>query len=635
MIKYIFSFIIVKLMAKVNIAITLALITLIILPASALTSTDFNVKIVTFVHDYNKYVTRWNNVFKQGETLKLYLGVENLNKNIGAVAIDFVIFVKDPNNYVVYKKVVKVRKLGYIDHVYTVVDIPIGKNWLDGKYTIEAYAFDVLNYTAVLKSYTRYNIFSAKGGGEIKTINRKNAPYVKKEITFYVNSNADTTPPNRFVIFDSQFGSRVLPVNVPNKLEVSVLNNFDKDGEIKIGLKVDGIIKEVKVVDLKGYEVKRVGFTVPPLSKGTHKIEIVAFSNHVKFADTPPIFIKPLLYDKPILLGKVYDGCIIYTPNNYVLGSVGISEINNVDAKSAVSVFNESGYIMNRESAERVFTNIFAYAYVNYIKTGTITVALLKGSDERAEIVLPNLLEYVKKKTKAPVVYLGVRDYYHLSDVKVLIYVGNGVPRLNMLDSFFKNGGVLVIDNTGYWNDLASSIDAQACFMKNWSGLHYSDELYKSYYDFNVNKVVTITIRKHIPPRFVYSDLNIDKFITDVGSPVTISFKVKNIGGTGREKVEVKVNNRVVFSREIELKKGEEKTISFKYTPMSEGSYKVQIVGTDLIKIFFAKGKTEVSAERVIPTPTPVKEKKKGAGLVVGSAALLAVLVIIRMLMRE
>ena len=622
-------------MAKLNIVVMLALITLIILPASALSPTDFDVKIVTFVHDYGKYIPRWNDIFKQGETLKLYLGVGNLNRNVGAVAIDFVIFVKDPNNYIVYKKVVKVRKLGYFDHVYEVVDIPIGDNWLDGKYTIDAYAFDVLNYTAVLKSYTKYDIFSAKGGGEIKTISRKDAPYVKREITFYVNSNADTTPPDRFVIFDSQFESRVLPVNVPNKLEVSVLNNYDKEGKIKIGLKVDGQIKETKVIDLKGYEVKRVEFTVPPLSKGTHKIEIVAFDNHVKFTNTPPIFIKPLLYDKPILLGKVYDGCIIYTPNNYVLGSVGISEINNVNAESAVSVFNKSGYVMNRESAERVLTNIFAYVYLNYVKTGMISVALLKGSDERAEIILPKLLEYVKEKTRAPITYLGVRDYYNLGDVDVLIYVGNSVPKLSMLDYFFKKGGVLVIDNTEYWKDLASSIDAQACFMKNWSGLSYSDELYKTYYDFNVNKIVTITIKEHIPPKFVYSDLNVDKFIADVGTPVTISFKVKNIGGTGKEKVEVKINGQIVFSKDIELKKGEEKTITFKYTPKNEGSYKVQIVGTDLVKVFFAKGKTEVSAEGVKVTPTPVKEKKKGAGIVVGSAALLAVLVIIRMLMRE
>ncbi len=622
-------------MAKVSIVMMLALIALIAIPASALTPTDFDVKIVTFVHDYDKYLTRWNNVFKQGDTLKLYLGVGNLDKDVGAVAIDFVIYVKDPNDYIVYKKVVEVRKLGYFDHVYEIVEIPIKDGWLDGKYTIEAYAFDVLNYTAVLKSYTKYDVFSATGGGEVKTISRKNAPYVKKELTFYVNSNADTVPPNRFVVFDSQFESRMLPVNVPNKLEVSVLNNYDREGNVKIGLKVDGQIKETKVVELKGYEVKRVEFTVPPLSKGTHKIEIVVLDRHVKFDNTPPVFIKPLLYDKRILLGKIYDGCIVYTPNNYVLGSVGISEINDVDAESAVSIFNKSGYIMNRESAERVLTNIFAYAYVNYIKVGTISVALLKGSDERAEIILPKLLEYVKKKTKAPIRYLGVRDCYHLGDVDILIYVGNSVPRLSMLKYFFKNHGVLVIDNTEYWKDLANSIENQAYFMKNWSRLSYSDELYKSYYDFNVNKVVTITVKEQVPPKFVYSDLNVDKFIADVGTPVTISFKVKNIGGAGKEKVEVKINDQVVFSKEIELKTGEEKTITFKYTPADEGSYKVQIVGTELVKIFFAKGKAKVSAEGVKPTPTPAKEKKKGAGLVVGSAALLAVLVIIRMLMRE
>ncbi len=607
---------------------------LVIYPALALSPADFDVKIITFVYDYDKYIERWNDVFKPGDTLKLYLGVGNLNSNVGAVAIDFVIFIKDPNGYVVYSKVVEVRKLGYIDNVYEVVDIPIGNNWLDGKYTLEAYAFDVLNYTAVLKSYTRYNIFTAKGGGEIKTISRKNAPYVKKDVTFYVDSKADNIPPDKFIIFDSQFKSRVLPVNVPNELEVSVLNKYPKDGRIKIGLKVDGKIEEVKDVDLKGYDVKRVSFTVPPLSKGTHTIEIVAFDDkHTKIVNTPPIFVKPLLYDRPILIGRAYNGYIIYSPNNYILGSVGISEINDVNVKFALKVFNKSGYVMNRESAERVLTNIIAYAYLN--KKGTINVALLKGSDERAEKVLPVLLEYVRKETRAPVAYLGVRGYYHLSDVDVLIYVGSSVPKLGMLDYFLKRGGILVIDNTAYWKDLTGSIESQAYSMENWSGLRYSDELYKTYYDFNVNKIVTITVKRQIPPKFVYSDLNVDKFIVDVGSPVTISFKVKNIGGPGKAKVRVKINDRVVFDEDVTLKTGEEKELSFTYTPPDEGSYKVQIVGTELVKVFFAKSKTKVSVEGVKITPTPAKEEKRGAGLVVGSAALLAVLVIIRMLMRE
>jgi len=245
------------------------------------------------------------------------------------------------------------------------------------------------------------------------------------------------------------------------------------------------------------------------------------------------------------------------------------------------------------------------------------------------------LLEYVRKETRAPVTYLGVRDYYHLGDVDVLIYVGSSVPKLGLLDYFLKRGGILVIDNTDYWKDLANSIESQAYIMENWSGLRYSGKLYKTYYDFNVNKIVTITVKRQIPPKFVYSDLNVDKFIADVGSPVTISFKVKNIGGPGKAKVIVKINDQIVFDKDITLKTGEEKKISFTYTPPDEGSYKVQIVGTELVKVFFAKSKTKVSAEGVKITPTPAKEEKKGAGLVVGSAALLAVLVIIRMLMRE
>ncbi len=622
-------------MAKGKILIALTLLLLMIVPCSALVPTAFDVKIVTFVHDYGKYVPRWNNVFKPGETLKLYLGLGELNDNVGAIAIDFVVYVKDPNGFVVYKKVVEVRKLGYYDHVYEVLNVPIGEHWLSGKYTIEAYAFDVLNYQEVLKSYTRYNVFSGSGGGKIKTISRKDAPYVKKVLTFYVNPNADTTPPNRFVIANSRFESRVLPVNVQNKLEVTVFNNYPEDGKVKVALKVDGRIVDEKEVYLKGYEAKLVELTIPPLRKGTHVIGVVAFGDHVAYVNTPPIFVKPLLFDKPILLAKVCNGNIIYSPNDYVLGSVGACSINDVNVKQAISVFNETGFSLNKESAEMVMTNILAYAYINHVRYGTIKVALLRGSDERAKTVLPALLNYVKRVSKAPVEYVGVKGYDDLWNVNVLIYVGDDTPKIRDLGYFFERGGVLVIDNTDYWKDLRDSISTQAYTLANWSGLEFSDELYKSFYDFNPNKVVTIAVSTHVPPKFVYSDLTTSKFLVDVGKPVNISFVVKNIGGAGKERVEVTINGKVVYSEEVFLNKGESKRIEFSYVPKTEGSYKVQIVGTSLMKIFFAKGKGTVSASPPSPTPTPVQEKRRGAGLVVGSAALLAVLVIIRMLLRE
>ena len=622
-------------MAKGKILITLTLLVLMIFPVSALLPTAFDVKIVTFVYDYGKYVPRWNDVFKPGDTLKLYLGLGDLNDNVGAIAIDFVVYVKDPNGFVVYKKVIEVRKLGYYDHIYEVVDIPIDEHWLSGKYTIEAYAFDVLDYQEVLKSYTRYDVFSGSGGGEIKTISRKDAPYVKSVLTFYVNPNADTTPPNRFIVTNTRFKSRVLPVNIPNKLEVTVLNNYPKDGELKVALKVDGKIVDEKELSLKGYEAKSIELTVPPLSKGTHIIKVVAFEDHVAYVNTPPIFIKPLLFDKPMLVAKVCNGNIIYSPNDYVLGSVGASATNDVNVKQAVSIFNSSEFSLNKESAEMAITNILAYAYINHVRYGTIKVALLKGSDEKAEIILPALLNYVKKVSKAPVEYVGVRGYNDLWDVNVLIYVGKSVPDIPSLEYFFKKGGVLVIDDTDYWTDLKDSISSQAYVLENWSGLTFSDELYKSFYDFNVNKVVTITISHHIPPKFVYSDLTTSKFLVDVGTPVDVSFIAKNIGGPGSEKVQVTINGKVVFSKEIFLNKGESKKISFTFTPEAEGSYKVQIVGTSLMKIFFAKGKSTITTSEVTPTPAPVQEKKRGAGLVVGSAALLAVLVIVRMLLRE
>ncbi len=635
MIKYISSFIIVKTMAKINIALSLLLgLIIAVMPVYASMMGTFDVKIVSYVYDYGKVIPRWSNVFEKGDTLKLYLAYQNPNSNVGALALDFVIYIKDPNGYVVYKKIINVRKLGYYDHIYEVLDIPIDKNWLPGKYTLEAYVFDVLDYTSVLKSYMRYNVYEGSGGGKIKTVNRKDAPFTKRTLTFYVKNGA-VYPPDRFIVFDARFEKRVVPVGIPNEFGVSVFNNYQKDGKIVVGLMVDGKIVERHEVYLGPYEVKRIKFTVPPLPKGVHVIKVVAFDKNVKYESTPPIFVKPLLYDKPILVGKILRGCIIYSPNDYVLGSVGVTSIGG---KVDLSIFNSRGYVMNRESAMEVLTNVIAYDYRNYVK-GPITVALLKDSDSRARQVLPALIDYVKDKTNAPVQYLGVRSYGDLGDVNLLIYVGSKAPNINELEYFFDKGGVLFVDDVDYWKDLSGSIASQAYIVKNWTGFRFSDELYKSYFDFGITKIVTVLYEKKVPPKFVFSDLRVSKFLTNVGEPVTITFKVKNIGGSGTSKVMVSINGEVVFKKTITLKTGEITNLSFDYIPRREGSYKVQIKGTNLMAIFFAKSNTTSvsSGGSIKGAQTTVKEIKAsgGAGLVVGSAALLAALIIIRLLIRE
>ncbi len=615
-------------------AVLVILLILMIIPVSALSQSNFKVKIVSAVYGYDRYIPRWSNVFRPGQTLRLYLGLRLPNNNVGAVAIDFVILIKNPNGFVVSKKVIEVRKIGYIKRLYQVVDIPIGKDWLSGRYEIDAYAFDVLDYMSVLKGYTSYNVFTGKGGSvSIKTISRRNAPFVKKVLVFYVYPNAETTPPDKYIVFDSQFKFMVAPTGTGNGLYVSVLNRYSNPGTVEIGLKLDGRLIGVKTVYLNGYECKRLLFALPNLKRGKHKIVIICPNDHAKLSDTPPIFISPFLFDKPVLVGNVLKGCIIYSPDDYILGSVGASETRG---KVDLSVFNETGYVMNRESAERMITNVLAYTYTNFMKgEGTINVALLKGSDERAEKVLPLLLEYVKKKTKAPVNYLGVRGYSNLRGVNLLIYVGTKVPDLESLSSFFQRGGVLFIDNPSYWKDIRGDIEAKAYTLGNWTGLRYDDKLYTSYYDLHVNKVVTVTVTRVMKPRIVYSDLEVSKFVDTVGTPVKISFKVKNIGGPGKVRVMVKINGKVVFKDKIFLKHGEEKLEEFYYTPKTSGSYRVQIVGSRLAKIFFVKGKTKEGKTATNVNEENKKSVKSDAGIVVASAAILAVLVIIRLLIRE
>jgi len=147
-IKFSFEFLIVTLIA----------ILACLIPSSAISQSDFKVAFVTFVHDYNKYVTR-DNVYRPGEDLKLYMGVENVNRG-RAAAVDFMIVVKDPNDYTVYGKVVKKRVIGYEDRIYDTLSLKVEDEWIEGKYKIEAYVFDVLNFSETYKKYKDiYNKF--------------------------------------------------------------------------------------------------------------------------------------------------------------------------------------------------------------------------------------------------------------------------------------------------------------------------------------------------------------------------------------------------------------------------------------------------------------------------------------------
>ncbi|WP_048085966.1 hypothetical protein [Archaeoglobus veneficus] len=604
-------------------------------PSLALSQSDFKVAFVTYVYDYDKYIPRWDNVYKQGDTIKLYVGVENVNRG-RAAAVDFVVVVKDPEGYVVDGKVVQKRVTGYQDEIYDVIEIGVKDDWINGKYQIDAYVFDVLNLSATYKSYNElYDkiLYSGQYDLSIGTISRDEAPYVKKRLTFYVKPY---TIPNQFVVFDARLEASALPEGASNTLKVTVINKIDEEGTITLKALVDGRVVDSKTVELSGYEVKVVSLEIPPLPLGTHLIQVK--TDNGVLSRTLPVFVRPLLYDRPILIGDVKDGSVVYSPNNYILGSVGISEISDVDVDSAISKLKTSGYDVNREDAKKMLTNILAYLYKHYGKSGVAKVALLEGSDSRAEKVLPELLEIVKKDSGAPIEYVGVRGYSELKDVDIAIYVGGSVPKVGQLGYFFDAGGFLIVDNPLYWKDYREELERELLYIGGWKKVKTPEELYFSYYDLRIDRGIEVTISTEItlPPKLQYSELSVDKFISTAGEPIMISFKVKNVGKSGKEVVKVLVNGEPAYEEEVMLKTGEEKSISFEYVPEEEGSYKVEIPGTNLVKVFFVKAKTTGQlAPKPTPTPQEKRSTREGGALVVGSAALLAALVIARMLLRE
>jgi len=612
--------------------VTLTVILLICVnPSSAISKSDFKVAFVTHVYDYNKYIPRIN-VYKPGDDMKLYVGVENVNRG-RAAAVDFVIIVKDPNDYTVCGKVVKKRITGYVDEIFDTISLKVDDSWVDGKYKIEAYAFDVLDSDETYRNYNEiyYKLISGEGDYyslSVETVSRKVAPFVMKELTFYVRSHSSL--PNQFIIFNPRFEATRLPVGAPNVLKVTVANTLDVKGDTEIKVLVDGKVVDDKKVELKGYEIKEVSFEIPPLKIGRHLICVRAENSII--SGNLPIIIKKLIYKKSILVGDVLNGTMIYLPNNYVLGSAGISEVEDLDVKKALK--NLESPSLNRESARKMITNVLAYIYLensqNYKKG--IRVALLEGSDERAGKILPKLLEIIRRESGAPVTYKGLREYDNLSDVDVAFYVGC-LPEVEKLRYFFERGGVLIVDNPLYWMDCKGRLSLESLTVGGWKNVSTPKRIFYSFYQLDAYSGIWVNVTKEIkiPPKIVYYNLSIDKFITSVGEPVKVSFKIRNEGKTGSVDVKVLINGETVYERKVTLKSGEERLISFEYTPTIEGSYRVEIPGTGLVKVFFAKAKTPVTT----PTPTQTSEKREGSVFIVVSAVILTALIIARILLRD
>jgi len=618
------------------------ILSLITHPSSAIRSYEFQADFATYVHSFGKYIPRWNNVFAPGDKINLYVAVENIN--VGrAGAVDFVYVVTDPNGFIIDSGEKTVRIIGYENKYFNVFEINIEENWTTGKYRLDVFAFDVLNFNGTFGSYGSLNYrapYTGEAGVEISTENRgaayswrRGASYVFKNLEFFVSKKPEV-PDDQLLVYDSYLKATELPAGVSNFLHVTVLNTISAKGEGVLELVIDGKPAGRKTVSLDGYKKTDVNFEIPPLGLGVHTLEVIPKTDNIKLSETLPVFIDPLVFKGDILFGEIYNGSVIYSPNNYVLGSLDITEIKSVsNIKESLKGLRSKE---NARNSMKMFTNILAYLWSTYQKEGLINVGLLKGSDSRADLILPELLDFIRSESGAPISYFGVVDYDEANQVSVLFYVGSESPDVRKLEDFFRNGGFLIIDNTGYWSSPFNDLKAKLESMRGWKGFEVRDEMFGAYYDLYIDKVITITTREkvEIPSEFGISGLKVSDFIVNVGQPVDISFKIKNTGKEGDKEVRVLVNDEVVYEDKIHLKPNEEKTITFQYVPEEEGSYKVQIEDTDLAQVFFAK--MEKKAET--PTPTPVKEEvvpKKGGEFVIGSAVLLAVLVIARIFMRE
>lgn len=624
------------------IILIILILSLITHPSSAIRSYEFQAEFVTYVHSFGKYIPRWNNVFAPGEKINLYVSVENIN--VGrAGAVDFVYVITDPKGFIISGGEKTVRIIGYEDKYFYVFEIDTDEDWTVGKYRLDVFAFDVLNFNRTFGSYGGLNYrapYTGEAGVDISTYSRgsaytwkRGASYVFKNLEFII-SKKPKVPEDQLLVYDSYLKATELPAGVSNFLHVTVLNTISAKGEGVLELVIDGKPAGRKTVTLDGYKKTDVNFEIPPLSLGVHTLEVIPRTDNIKLSETLPIFVSPLVFKKDILFGEVYNGSVIYSPNNYVLGSLDITEIKDVsNIKDSLKGLRSKE---NARNSMKMFTNILAYLWSTYQKEGLISVGLLKGSDSRADLILPELLDFIRSESGAPISYFGVVDYDEANQVSVLFYVGSKSPDVRKLENFFRNGGFLIVDNTGYWSDPFKELKTKLETMRGWKGFEVRDEMYGAYYDLYIDKVITITTREkvEIPSEFRISGLKVSDFIVNVGQPVDISFKVKNSGREGDKEIRVFVNNEVVYEEKIHLKPNEERTITFQYVPSEEGSYKVQIEDTDLAQVFFAKMEKSVET----PTPTPAKEgttPKRGGEFVIGSAVLLAVLVIARIFMKE
>lgn len=93
---------------------------------------------------------------------------------------------------------------------------------------------------------------------------------------------------------------------------------------------------------------------------------------------------------------------------------------------------------------------------------------------------------------------------------------------------------------------------------------------------------------------FTITDIKIDKFTVKPDEPVTIAVTVENRGAMGTETVSLVINDEVVAEESVTLDHLASITLYFTSEKNLPGTYKVSILGTDIVKVFFVEEPSEV-----------------------------------------
>ncbi|MEM1509211.1 MAG: CARDB domain-containing protein [Thermofilaceae archaeon] len=160
----------------------------------------------------------------------------------------------------------------------------------------------------------------------------------------------------------------------------------------------------------------------------------------------------------------------------------------------------------------------------------------------------------------------------------------------------------------GFYN-LTAAVDGEV--MKNWFLVLKPGESRSFVYrvsfteegDYWVNigdESFLISVRSVQPAKFEVSGLNVNPSAPKVGDRVTVTITVKNTGGvSGSYDVTLKVGGNVVETKTVTLNPDESATVTFYYTPGSEGTYSVEVDG--LSTSITVSGKEEAVVGAGIP----------------------------------